>query len=273
GSALGILADGHGLVVFARVLDLDVIQGDAGARQLVGAEEANSLGRGGGAGYVLEGDVLDGDLGVAVGGADLVGAVLHVDDDGVSNVLHLDVLVGKLGGGEHRGGVLIGLDPDAIGGLLEHAVLDGNIRHILLVLVPAQATDADAVARTAGDAGDVDALGAGADGDAIIAGADDRVNDADLGGVSHVDAIRVRAVPRRGDGHVLDGDVLALEHVHVEELGVHQRDAADETVVHEVQHQRKHACIRWGGSCSRISWRRSSCSRRRRPGRRACPCR
>jgi hypothetical protein len=171
-SALGVVADGHGLVVGALVLDLDVVHGDACARDLVGAEQADGLRGGGAAGDVLEADVLDGDLGGAVGGADLVGAVLHVDDDWVGHVVHLDVLVVDLGRGEHRRGVLVRLDSHAVGGLLERAVLHVDVGDVLLVLVPAQAADADAVAGAAGDAGDVDAAGARADGDAVVADAD-----------------------------------------------------------------------------------------------------
>ena len=83
GAALGIRAYSHGLVVGAAILDVDVIHGDAGAWDLGCVEQANGLRGGGGAGDVLEGDVLDGDLGGAVGGTQLVGAVLHVDEDGV----------------------------------------------------------------------------------------------------------------------------------------------------------------------------------------------
>jgi len=238
GGALGVFAYGHGLVVGATVLDLDVIHGDAGAGDLVGAEQADGLGAGGGAGDVLEGDVLDGDLGGAAGGADLVGAVLHVNDDGVGGVLHLDVLVVDLGGGEHGGGVLVRLDPEAVARLLERAVLDVDVRDVLLVLVPPQAADADAVAGAAGDAGDVHLAGPGADGDAVVADADDGVDDGDPGRVAHVDAVRVGAVPGRRHRHVLDQHVLALEHVHVEELGVEQRDPGHLPVVHVVQHQR-----------------------------------
>ena len=83
GAALGVRAYSHGLVVGAAILDVDVIHGDAGAWDLGSAEQANGLRGGGGASDVLEGDVLDGDLGGAVGSTQLVGAVLHVDEDGV----------------------------------------------------------------------------------------------------------------------------------------------------------------------------------------------
>jgi hypothetical protein len=59
GAALGVRAYSHGLVVGAAILDGDVIHGDAGAWDLGSAEQANSLRGGGGAGDVLEGDVLD----------------------------------------------------------------------------------------------------------------------------------------------------------------------------------------------------------------------
>ena len=238
GGALGIVADGHGLVVFAAVLDLDIVHGDSATWDLVGAEQADGLGGGGGAGDVLKGDVLDGDLGAAAGGANLVGAVLHVDDYGVRCILHLDVLIVDLGGCEHRLGVFIRLDPEAVGRLLESAVLHVDVGHVLLVLVPPKAADADAVSRAAGDAGDVDLGATWADGDAVVANTDNRVADCDPGRVTHVDAIRVGAVPWRRDRHVLDHHVLALEHVHVEELGVEQRDAGHLAVVHEVQNQR-----------------------------------
>jgi len=144
----------------------------------------------------------------------------------------------ELGGSDHARGVLVGLDPDAIAGLLERAVLDVDVRHILLILVPAQAADADAVAGPAGDAGDVDPGAARADGDAVVTHADGGAGDGDLGGVTNVDAVGVGAVPGRGDGHVLDRHAFALEHVHVEELGVQQGDPGDGGVVAEVEHQR-----------------------------------
>jgi hypothetical protein len=38
GATLGVFADGHGLVVFAAVLDIDIVHGDSAAWDLVGAE-------------------------------------------------------------------------------------------------------------------------------------------------------------------------------------------------------------------------------------------
>uniref|UniRef100_A0A804PVE7 Uncharacterized protein n=1 Tax=Zea mays TaxID=4577 RepID=A0A804PVE7_MAIZE len=87
-----------------------------------------------------------------------------------------------------------------------------------------------------GGAEQVDGLRGG--GDAVVADADDGVGDGDPGRVAHVDAVRVGAVPGRRHIDVLDQHVLALVHVHVEELGVEQRDPGHLPVVHEVHHQR-----------------------------------
>ena len=82
GLAGDVLADGHGLVVGLVVLDVDVDELHALAGQVVGAVERDGLRRVGGAVDVPEDDVGDGHLGGAGLDADVVGAVLLVDDDG-----------------------------------------------------------------------------------------------------------------------------------------------------------------------------------------------
>jgi hypothetical protein len=242
GGALGVAAHRHGLVVLAGVLDIDVDELDAAARLRVRADQADGLGRGRGACDVAERDVLDGDVGgvAALAGAHLLGAVVLVDDDGVGHFLHLDVLEGQVGRRQHRLRVLVRLDAHAIGGALQHAVLHRDVGHVLLVLVAAEAADADALPGAAGDACHRHTRAPGSDGDAVVAGADGRVGDAHLGGGSDVDAVRVLDVRGRGDAHVLHGDVLGGVDADVEELGVEQPDAGDSGVGHVEQHQCLH---------------------------------
>jgi hypothetical protein len=233
----GVVADGHGLVVRLVVLDVDVDNLHPLAGEVVGAVERDDLGRVGRAVDVLEDDVGDGDLGRAGLDADVVGAVLLVDDDGEGDVVHGDAVVEELGRLERGLGVLVGLDAEAVGGADDDGVGDGHVLDVLLVLVASQAADADAVAGAAARALDADGLGPGADGDAVVAGGDGGVPDGDVDGVADVDAVRVGAVAGRLDAHLVHQHVLALEDVHVEELAVEQRDAADLGAGHVVQHQ------------------------------------
>lgn len=144
------MADGHGLVAGAGVLEVDVDELQALAGHVVDAVERDGLWRGGGADDVLEDDVGDDHLGGAGGlGADVVGAVLLVDDDGVGDVVHAHVVVDEAGGPELRLGVLVRLDPEPVGGALDGAVGHLDVLHVLLVLVPPQAAHADAVPRPA----------------------------------------------------------------------------------------------------------------------------
>lgn len=122
----------------AGVLEVDVVQLDALARQVVGAVERDGLGRRRRADDVLEDDVGDGDLGRAGRGADVVGAVLLVNDDRVAHVVHGDAVVQELGRPQLRLGVLVRLDPEAVRGALYRAVGDDDVLHVLLVLVPAE---------------------------------------------------------------------------------------------------------------------------------------
>jgi hypothetical protein len=291
GLADGVLADGHGLVVGPVVLDVDVDELHALAGQVVGAVERDGLRRVGGAVDVLEDDVVDGHLGGAGLDADVVGAVLLVNDDGVGDVVHGDVLVQELGGLERRLGVLVRLDAQAVGGAGERAPRHLHVLHVLLVLVPPQAADADAVARAALDALHADGLAPGADGDAVVADGDGGAADGHVARVADVDAVRVGAVAGGLDRHLVDHHVLAPEDVHVEELAVQQRDAADLGVRHEVQHQALHAFavaiyitspseagdrqrkkkhVRWGGFCSCRNAGTRSCSTPGLPARRWC---
>ena len=207
------------------------------AWQVVGAVERDGLGRVGGAVDVLEDDVGDGHLGRAGPDADVVRAVLLVDDDRVRDVVHGHVLVHELGDLGRRLGVLVRLDAQAVGGAHQRATFHLHVLHVLLVLVPPQAPDADAVAGAALDAVDPDRLAAGPDGDAVVADADGGAADGHVLRVPHVDSVRVGAVPRGLHRHLVDQHVLAREDVEVEELAVGQRDAPDLGVRHKVQHQ------------------------------------
>lgn len=102
----------------------------------------------------------------------ITGAVVLVDDDGEGDAIHDDVLEQHVGGGERRRAGPC-LDPDAVGGAGEITVGDVNVAHRLLVLVLAQAPDANAVAGAAPDAVDGDVGVAVAEGDAIVPDADD----------------------------------------------------------------------------------------------------
>lgn len=63
---------------------------------------------------------------------------------------------------------------------------------------------------------------AGADGDAVVTGADGGVRDVDVGGIAQVDSVGVGAVSGGGDGHPRDLDVAAVDHLAVEPHCIHQ---------------------------------------------------
>jgi len=93
------------------------------------------------------------------------------------------------------------------------------------------------VAGPADDAVDDDVDGAGADGDAVVAGADHRVEDADVARQADVDAVRVAAVRRRVDAEALGYNPAAAADVHVEPPAVDERQATKRGVGHAVENQ------------------------------------
>lgn len=72
----------------------------------------------------------------------------------------------------------------------------------------------------------VDIRAAGADGDAVVTGADGAVGDVDLGGIAQVDSVGVGAVFGGGDRHPGYLDVAAVDHFAVEPHCIHQIDVA-----------------------------------------------
>lgn len=58
------------------------------------------------------------------------------------------------------------------------------------------------------------------DGDAVVAGADDRVSNANMTCLPDVDAVGVEAISWRGYFKIVDVDVIALVKVHVEGLAI-----------------------------------------------------
>lgn len=88
-----------------------------------------------------------------------VRAVLLVDDDGIVDVRHHEVFEDDPPNAEGEG-VHPRLDPHTVRGASECAVSHRHPHHVLLVLVPAQAADTDAVAGAAEDLRDADVGGA-----------------------------------------------------------------------------------------------------------------
>lgn len=142
-----------------------------------------------------------------------------VNDDGVVDVLHHYILKHEVPSC-HVGGVFPRLDPHTVRGAGDGAVPYTHTDDVLLVLVPPQAADADAMSRAALDLGDSDVGAAVTEGDAVVAGADDGLGDLHVGRPADVNAVGVGAVPRCPYGEGLDLDVLGPEDVHVEHLTV-----------------------------------------------------
>lgn len=113
-----------------------------------------------------------------------------------------------------------GLDPDSILCARERAVPDIHALHRLFVRVLSEAADADPMSRPAIDAGDGDLLASIAEGDAVVAGFDVGVGDVDSDGSSNVDPVCVEALSWGRDREVVEGQVVAPQHVHVELLAV-----------------------------------------------------
>jgi hypothetical protein len=99
----------------------------------------------------------------------------------------------------------------------------------------------DAVSGSAGDALDPEVLVAGADGDAVVAGADPGVVHCHVAGHVDVDAVRVGAVRRRLHRHPAQRHAAALDHHHVEHLAVHRPQALHHHVPRVRDRQRLHA--------------------------------
>lgn len=152
-----------------------------------------------------------------------IGAVLLVDDDGVADSPHDDVLEDEAGNGGGGGAPLAAaprLDPHAVGRAGDGAVGHAQPPHVGLAGAPAEAPHADAVPGAARHAGHRHVGAAGADGDTVVAGGDRRVGDPDARGALDVDAVRVGAVARGPDADVAHLHVVAPDDGDVEELAV-----------------------------------------------------
>ena len=99
----------------------------------------------------------------------------------------------------------------------------------------------DAVAGAAGDALDPEVRVPGADGNAVVAGADPGVVHRHMAGHVHVDPVGVGAVRRRLHRHPAHRHAVALQHHHVEQLAVHRPHAGYHHVPRVGDRQRLHA--------------------------------
>lgn len=147
------------------------------------------------------------------------GAVALVDEHWIAHIVHGDILKVHIGGSSSSGS-RPGLDPDAVHGAGDGAVLDKDSDDWLFALVLPEAANTYAVAWATGHGGDVDLLAAIPDGDAVVSCLDVGVHNGDPIGSAYVDPICVGAVSGGNSVEMLEGDVLAAQDNHMELLAV-----------------------------------------------------
>lgn len=128
-------------------------------------------------------------------------AVLLVNQNRASDVLHVKVLEAEVGG-TALVSIRPCLDPNTILGVLEGTVSNGDALDGSFIEVFSETSDANAVARSAGDSLDSQVLGSVANGDAVVAGLNVRIGDADVGRSPYVNTVGVVAVFRGYDFEV-----------------------------------------------------------------------
>lgn len=235
------LARGDAGDVLARVVllaarDLDVGPGPVGAAAGAADDSQVVAARGDGALAVqaVDGDVGDGQVagGVAV---QVAAVVVLLDQDAVLvDALEGDVLVGDVA--DLAGGVLLGLDADAVVRVLDRALREGHARDGV-VLAASDRADAETVAAGAETRVELD-VGARVDGNTVVLVVDLGAVDVDLVGGANVETIGVVAslgIAGRGvDGHLVDGQaVTAVDGDHLNRR-VDNLDVVDVRVKHLV---------------------------------------
>lgn len=144
-----------------------------------------------------------------------------IDDDGVLNAVHDDILESDGGSGED-GGVVVALDSCAVGGALAGAVDEGEVLHAQLIGPLPQAPNSQAVPGPAFQVLYVHVGAAGADGHAVVARSDGGVDDVHVGGIAQVDSVGVGAVFGGSDRHPGYLHSHAVDHFAVESHCVQQ---------------------------------------------------
>ncbi|KAG6402818.1 hypothetical protein SASPL_135031 [Salvia splendens] len=226
---------GGGLISI--VFEINEPYPDVVARLGFAAHEAENVGGGAGAPDVLDLDVADLDQGGPTQVTLVPWAVLLIKHNGVSSIDHGEVDEVEVGYGECGWGGGPRLDPDPVLGAGEGAPLHGYPFDVLLLHVPPQTADADAVAGPALHVPDEDVVEVVPHGDAVVSRLDDGVEDPDVVASGDVDAVSVRAVTGGGDSEALEGDVATGDAVDMEALAVLGGDVLDDGVGYEVQAQ------------------------------------
>lgn len=156
----------------------------------------------------------------------VIWTVVLIDEDRSGHVLHRDVLEAHVGGDAARG-VWPRLDADPVHCVGEGAVPHGHTNHGLLVMVLAEAPNADPMARPARHALNAHLLAPITERDAVVTGPDVGASDVDPRGAAHMDPVSVEAVLRCVDRDVLERHVLAVQELHMEQLAVEGGDVLD----------------------------------------------
>lgn len=163
------------------------------------------------------------------------GTIILVDENRIPHIDHVNVAEENIWD-QTRHGRRPCLDPYAVIGADEGAVYDVNAGDQVSVVLP-DAADADAVAGTACDLRDSDVPAAGNHGDAVVAGLDDAVGDADVVGWSDLDSVCVGAVVRRRQPYLRNSQTVACKDVEMGVLAVDWSQMSHFRVVHKVKRQ------------------------------------
>lgn len=123
-------------------------------------------------------------------------AITLVNNDRILNTLHNEAFIGNVFG-FRRHCPHPRFDSGTVGRVQERAIRNADAVHASLLWPLTKASDADAMTGAAGDVGDGNVGGAVSDGNAVIAGSDNAVENLDTVARAYVHAVCVRTVPRR----------------------------------------------------------------------------
>ena len=142
-----------------------------------------------------------------------------IDDDGVLDTIHGYIFESDFISGQRRRRV-VALDSCAVGRLGHGAAREGDVPNAQFIGTLAKTPDGKSVSGPAFESFDEDVFAAGANGDAIVSGSNDRVGDLDVSGIAEMDSVGVRAILGGGDGEASHLDIDAVDKLAMESHSV-----------------------------------------------------
>lgn len=168
---------------------------------------------------------------------EIMGAILLINDHRAPGLDHHQIFKMQIRDLQRGGAGGPRLNPNPILRSNKSAVRHVDSRHVQLRRVSAQAANADAVPRPAGDVADAHLRHPAAHGDAVVAGLYGGAGHAHLRRVRQVEAVGVGAVGGGRHGEPVERHVVACQAVCMVILAVFGGHVLDSRVSHEIEAQ------------------------------------